>query len=204
MKDFLPIIKARSGLFRGIEESELEKLFGCLEARKQTYRKEEYILREGEQTKALGLVLSGSVLIVQEDVWGGRNVNVEAKEDTTILFLNVGRILSICPDGCSFHAQLIQNLLIDMAQKNRKLSEKITHMAKRSTREKLLSYLSEQAVKNKSAEFTIPYNRQQLADYLGVDRSGLSVQLCRLRDEGLLTFHKNKIRLIYKDSIGMI
>lgn len=220
MKEYLPIIKARSGLFRGIEESELEKLFGCLEARKQTYRKEEYILREGEQTKVLGLVLSGSVLIVQEDVWGGRNVlsvlgpgqcfaevfacvpgsvlnvSVEAKEDTTILFLNVGRILSICPDGCSFHAQLIQNLLIDMAQKNRKLSEKITHMAKRSTREKLLSYLSEQAVKNKSSEFEIPYNRQQLADYLGVDRSGLSVQLCRLRDEGMLTFHKNKIRLI--------
>ena len=186
MKEYLPIIKARSGLFSGIEEKELEKLFGCLEARKQTYRKEEYILREGEQTKALGLVLSGSVLIVQEDVWGGRNVlsvlgpgqcfaevfacvpgsvlnvSVEAKEDTTILFLNVGRILSICPDGCSFHAQLIQNLLIDMAQKNRKLSEKITHMAKRSTREKLLSYLSEQAVKNKSAEFTIPYNRQQI------------------------------------------
>ena len=173
-------------------------------------------------------MLSGSVLIVQEDVWGGRNVlsvlgtgqcfaevfacvpgsvlnvNVEAKEDTTILFLNVGRILSICPDGCSFHAQLIQNLLIDMAQKNRKLSEKITHMAKRSTREKLLSYLSEQAVKNKSSEFEIPYNRQQLADYLGVDRSGLSVQLCRLRDEGMLTFHKNKIRLIYKDSTDMI
>lgn len=74
MKEYLPIIKARSGLFRGIEESELEKLFGCLEARKQTYRKEEYILREGEQTKVLGLVLSGSVLIVQDDVWGGRNV----------------------------------------------------------------------------------------------------------------------------------
>ena len=166
-------------------------------------------------------MLSGSVLIVQEDVWGGRNVlsvlgpgqcfaevfacvpgsvlnvSVEAKEDTTILFLNVGRILSICPDGCSFHAQLIQNLLIDMAQKNR-------NMAKRSTREKLLSYLSEQAVKNKSSEFEIPYNRQQLADYLGVDRSGLSVQLCRLRDEGMLTFHKNKIRLIYKNSKDMI
>ena len=218
MKECLPIIKARSGLFRGIEESELEKLFGCLEARKQTYRKEEYILREGEQTKVLGLVLSGSVLIVQEDVWGGRNVlsvlgpgqcfaevfacvpgsvlnvSVEAKEDTTILFLNVGRILSICPDGCSFHAQLIQNLLIDMAQKNRKLSEKITHMAKRSTREKLLSYLSEQAVKNKSSEFEIPYNRQQLADYLGVIGS-LSAWI----DEGMLTFHKNKIRLICAD-----
>ena len=91
-----------------------------------------------------------------------------------------------------------------MAQKNRKLSEKITHMAKRSTREKLLSYLSEQAVKNKSSEFEIPYNRQQLADYLGVDRSGLSVQLCRLRDEGMLTFHKNKIQLIYKNSTDMI
>ena len=71
MKEYLPIIKARSGLFRGIEESELEKMFGCLEARKQTYRKEEYILREGEQTKVLGLVLSGSVLIVQEDVGAG-------------------------------------------------------------------------------------------------------------------------------------
>ena len=132
MKEYLHIIKARSGLFRGIEENELEKMFGCLEARKQTYRKEEYILREGEQTKVLGLVLSGSVLIVQDDVWGGRNVlsvlgpgqcfaevfacvpgsvlnvSVEAKEDTTILFLNVGRILSICPDGCSFHAQLFK------------------------------------------------------------------------------------------------
>ena len=75
-------------------------------------------------------------------------------------------------------------------------------MAKRSTREKLLSYLSEQAVKNKSSEFEIPYNRQQLADYLGVDRSGLSVQLCRLRDEGMLTFHKNKIRLIHKSRAG--
>ena len=74
MKEYLHIIKARSGLFRGIEENELEKMFGCLEARKQTYRKEEYILREGEQTKVLGLVLSGSVLIVQDDVWGGRNV----------------------------------------------------------------------------------------------------------------------------------
>ena len=77
-------------------------------------------------------------------------------------------------------------------------------MAKRSTREKLLSYLSEQAVKNKSSEFEIPYNRQQLADYLGVDRSGLAVQLCRLLDEWMLTFHKNKIRLIYKDSTDMI
>lgn len=142
-----------------------------------------------EQIVSHFLSAAGSVL----------NVSVEAKEDTTILFLNVGRILSICQDGCSFHAQLIQNLLIDMAQKNRKLSEKITHMAKRSTREKLLSYLSEQAVKNKSSEFEIPYNRQQLADYLSVDRSGLSVQLCRLRDEGKLTFHKNRIHLIYEN-----
>ena len=227
MKEFFPVLHT-AALFSGISDDELAAMLSCLGARIDTFPKGSRLLRAGDAVEEVGLVLAGSVLIVQEDIWGNRNilskagpgqtfaevfacvpgsvlnVSVEAKEDTTVLFLNVGRILSICPDGCSFHAQLIQNLLIDMAQKNRKLSEKITHMAKRSTREKLLSYLSEQAVKNKSSEFEIPYNRQQLADYLGVDRSGLSVQLCRLRDEGMLTFHKNKIRLIYKNSTDMI
>ena len=177
----------------------------------------------------LGLVLSGSVLIVQEDVWGGRNVlsvlgpgqcfaevfacvpgsvlnvSVEAKEDTTILFLNVGRILSICPDGCSFHAQLIQNLLIDMAQKNSKAQRENHAYGKTFHKGKAaVIFVGTGCKKSKSSKFEIPYNRQQLADYLGVDRSGLSVQLCRLRDEGMLTFHKNKIRLIYKNSTDMI
>ena len=227
MKEFFPVLHTAS-LFSGISDEELAAMLSCLGARIETFPKGSRLLRAGDTVEEVGLVLAGSALVVQEDIWGNRsilskigpgqtfaevfacvpgsvlNVSVEAKEDTTILFLNIGRILSICPDGCSFHAQLIQNLLIDMAQKNRKLSEKITHMAKRSTREKLLSYLSEQAVKNKSSKFEIPYNRQQLADYLGVDRSGLSVQLCRLRDEGMLTFHKNKIRLIYKNSKDMI
>lgn len=215
-------------LFRGIQKEELDKLFSCLKARLQIYKKDEYILHEGDQTKTLGLVISGSVLVVQEDVWGGRNVvsalgpgqcfaevfacvpgsvlnvSVEANKETEVLFLNVGHILSICPDGCSFHSKLIQNLLTDIAQKNRKLSEKMTHMSKRSTREKLLSYLSEQAMKNKSAEFVIPYNRQQLADYLGVDRSGLSVAFCKLRDEGKLIFYKNRIHLIYENGKDMV
>lgn len=210
-------------LFDGISEEELDRLLVCLKARKQVYKKNEYILYEGDQTKTIGLVLSGSVLIVQEDVWGNRNVvsmlgagqcfaevfacvpgsvlnvSVEAKEDTEILFLDMGHVISICQDGCSFHSKLIQNLLIDMAKKNRNLSEKMTHMSKRSTKGKLLSYLSEQAIKNKSSKFVIPYNRQQLADYLGVDRSGLSVAFCKLRDEGKLTFHKNRIHLIYEN-----
>ena len=104
--------------------------------------------------------------------------------------------MTICPSACDFHSRLIQNLLSIMAQKNLMLTRKITHMSRRTTREKLLSYLSEQSAKAGSEVFDIPFNRQQLADYLSVDRSAMSAELGRMRNEGLLRFNRNHFELL--------
>ena len=113
-----------------------------------------------------------------------------------MISFDVKRILTTCSSACRFHALVVQNLFFAISEKNRKLVQKLGHMSKRTTREKLISYLSEQAKKQNSGVFTIPFNRQQLADFLSVDRSAMSNELCKMRDEGLLKFDKNKFRLL--------
>ena len=160
-------------------------------------------------------MLAGSALIVQEDIWGNRsilsktgpgqtfaevfacapgavlNVSVEAESAVTVMFLRVRRVLSVCPSACSHHSRIIRNLLGELAEKNLRLNEKLTHMGQRTTRAKLMSYFSAEAQRRGGYEFDIPFSRQQLADYLGVERSGLSLELGKMRDEGLLDFHKS-------------
>lgn len=109
--------------------------------------------------------------------------------------MDVKRTLHTCDASCSFHGSVIRNLLSDIARKNIQLNEKLIHMAQRTTREKLFSYLSAESVRHNAVAFDIPYNRQQLADYLSVDRSAMSNELCKMRDEGLLSFHKNRFDL---------
>lgn len=216
--EYLNIIMS-SSLFQGIGEGEIEAVLSCLAAKTKEYKKGEFIFRNGDSVEAVGLLLSGNALIVQEDYWGNRNlishispaqlfaetfacsagavlnVSVEAASACEIMFLDIKRILSTCPSACSFHTRIIRNLLSDLANKNLRLNEKLSHMGKRSTKEKLLSYLSAQAIKSCSNEFDIPLNRQQLADYLSVDRSAMSNELCSLRDEGILSFEKNHFEL---------
>ncbi|MBQ7792149.1 MAG: winged helix-turn-helix domain-containing protein, partial [Clostridia bacterium] len=119
-----------------------------------------------------------------------------AVEDSTVLFFIVKRILTTCSSACRFHAMVVQNLFFAISEKNRKLVQKIGHMSQRTTRQKLMSYLSEEAKRQKNGRFSIPFNRQQLADFLSVDRSAMSNELCKMRDEGLLEFHKNEFRLL--------
>lgn len=126
-----------------------------------------------------------------------------AVEDSVVIFLNVKRILTSCSNACRFHSIVVQNLFFAISEKNRKLVQKIGHMSKRTTREKLISYLSEQAKKQNSGVFTIPFNRQQLADFLSVDRSAMSNELCKMRDEGLLEFEKNKFRLLQPKHLNL-
>lgn len=121
--------------------------------------------------------------------------DVAAVENSTVLFFNVKKILTTCSTACRFHSLVIQNLFFAISEKNRKLMRKLLHMSKRSTREKLLSYLSEEAKRQNRATFLIPFNRQQLADFLSVDRSAMSSELGKMRDEGLLTFQKNRFTL---------
>lgn len=155
------------------------------------------------------------MLVIQEDIWGNRNilskaglgqtfaaayacaigsrlnVSVIAETPVTVIFLNVKRILNVCPSACSHHSRIIRNLLGELAEKNLRFNEKLTHMGQRTTRSKIMSYLSAEAQRLGKYEFDVPFSRQQLADYLGVERSGLSLELGKMRSEGLLDFRKS-------------
>ena len=214
MKDFLSVIRS-SSLFSGISEDELPAVLSCLNMRKESFSKDCFLLRVGDTADSIGLVLSGNVLIIQEDIWGNRNilskagpgqsfaaayacapgsvlnVSVVAETPVTAMFLNENRILNVCSSTCVHHSRIIRNLLGELAEKNLHFSEKLSHMGQRTTRAKLMSYLSAEAQRLGKYEFDISFSRQQLADYLAVERSGLSLELGKMKRDGLLNFHKN-------------
>ena len=214
MKEFFPVIRS-APLFSGISEEELTVMLSCLRAEKRVFPKDTFLLRTGDTAESIGLVLSGSVLVVQEDIWGNRNilskagpgqtfaaayacapgsqlnVSVLAETPVTAMFLNVKRVLNVCPSACEHHSRIIRNLLGELAEKNLRFNEKLTHMGQRTTRSKIMSYLSAEAQRLGKYEFDVPFSRQQLADYLGVERSGLSLELGKMRSEGLLDFRKS-------------
>lgn len=218
MENYYSILKY-STLFWGIDEKDFVGLIQCLDGKKRSYQKDEVIFQRGDTIHSVGVVLQGSVCIVQDDFWGNRSIlgNVEvgglfgevyaclpqeimanmvlAKEKSEILFLDIKRITTTCTSSCSFHSRLIHNLLKAIAEKNLSLTQKIRHTSKRTTRDKILSYLSAQSEKSKSSSFQIPFNRQQLADYLAVDRSAMSSTLGKLKEEGMIDFHKNHFTL---------
>lgn len=213
-------------LFSGIAPHETASMLDCLGAVQHTYDRYAHILSTGDTTAALGLVISGSALIQSDDLWGNTTVfdrvrpgqifaetyactgepllvDVVAAEPCTVLFLEVGRALRICPNTCAHHERLIRNLLSLSAQKNLNLSRKIFHTAAKSIRGRLLSYLSYQARRCGSCTFTIPFDRQQLADYLNVDRSALSAELSKMQKEGLLQTRRSHFTLLcVEDSLS--
>jgi len=223
VEQYLTIMR-KSALFGGIQENELLSMLGCLSARAASYQKNQFVFRRGEINAVIGMVLCGSVHMIKEDFWGNRTilgrasagqlfgetfgclqneplgVSAIAAESAEIMFLDVRKIMTTCSSACEFHTKLIRNLFSVLAEKNLLLTKKLEHMAQRTTREKLLSYLSAESQKGGSPAFEIPYNRQQLADYLCVDRSAMSNELCKLRDEGILTFQKNSFTL--KDELS--
>lgn len=199
-------------------------MLSCLGAEQRHFSKGEMICRTGDIVTALGMVLTGAILIENNDLWAippfwtalgrGRSsprpmpalpanpmVNVVAAEPVDVLFLNMDRVLQVCSHACTHHNRLIRNLLSISAQKNLNLSRKIFHTASKSIRGRLSSYLSYQAIRSGSHSFTIPFNRQQLADYLNVDRSALSNELSKMQKEGLLKVDKSRFELMY-DSHG--
>lgn len=207
-------------LFRGATPQEVEQMLSCLGAQRRVFPKGAYVYHAGEPVRALGVVLSGSVSIENDDFWGNKSildrveaggvfaetyacipgeplmVSVVAAEPSQILFLEVERVLHTCPDACRYHTRLIENLLRISARKNLNLSRRIFHTSAKTIRGRLLSFLSYRAAQSQEEWFTIPFNRQQLADYLGVDRSALSNELSKMQREGLLQVEKNQFRLL--------
>lgn len=219
MKKYIPILK-KTKLFAGVEENEIEAMLSCLDARLQEYKKGEYVFHQGEHLNHITILASGELHIRRDDYWGNRTIvnriavgemfgeayiapesgamlnDVVAVEDSAVMFFDVRRIITVCSSACRFHSTVVQNMFFAISEKNRMLLQKLGHISKRTTREKLISYLSEQAKRNHNASFSIPFNRQQLADFLSVDRSAMSNELCKMRDEGLLEFEKNQFRLL--------
>ena len=209
-------------LFRGASRAEMEEMLRCLDTEIRRYRKGETILRMGDRTRRLGLVLSGGVTLENDDAWGKRTVlghvgegevfaetyaclpdqplmvNAVAAAETRVLFLDVGRLFSGQP-GCVHQRVLVRNLLNITARKNLALSRRSFYTSSRTIRERLLSYLSDQAVLQGSDRFSIPFDRQGLADYLGVDRSALSNELSKLRREKLVYTEKNQFHLLKQE-----
>lgn len=208
-----------SQLFRGLDEAEITSLLGCLNAVERSFQKGEVILSEGSITENIGIVLSGMAVISCNDIWGNTSilgnvapgsvfaevyacipgqpmlVTVSAVEDTSVLFMNVGRVLATCTNACPFHIRLVRNLLTVCAHKSLQLSQRIQHTSSKFIRGRLMSYFSECAKRTGSNSFLIPYNRQQLADYLNVDRSTMCNELSKMQKDGIIEYERNRILL---------
>ena len=184
-------ILTECALFHGLQEAQIRQMLPCLSARRASFRRGQFLLRAGEQAAWAGILLSGEAEILQEDFWGNRNllaaagpgelfaeafacvqarapVSVLCKTDGRVLYFDTHAVFSPCEKGCAQHRTLSQNLIRVLAEKNMQLNEKAGYLSQRSTREKLLAYLSAQARRAGSASFRIPFDRQQLADYLKV------------------------------------
>ena len=219
MKNYIHILK-KTKLFAGVGDDEISAMLSCLGARLYNYKKGEYVLRQGEHLSDIIVLVEGNLHIQKDDYWGNRSIlgqvavgemfgeayvapesgallnDVVATENSTVIFFDVRKIITTCSSGCRFHYMIVQNMFFAISDKNRKLVQKLGHMSKRSTREKLISYLSEEARRQNSPRFTIPFNRQQLADFLSVDRSAMSNELSKMRNEGLLEFDRNCFHLL--------
>lgn len=210
---------SKNPLFNDLNMEELKAMLLCLSARAVSFEKNSYIFTEGSENSNIGIVISGRVHIIKDDYWGNRTilaemgasdmfgeafcfagvkimpVSVIALENTGILLFDYKRILNTCAKTCSYHTKLISNMVGIISRKNMLLTQKMQYITQKKTRDKLLSYLSAQSELYGNNKFDIPFNRQELADYLSVERSAMSNELCKMRDENLIDFHKNHFHL---------
>ena len=218
-KKDLDIIKT-SILFSGLTEDELQEALHALHARKKSYEKDELLLMAGVLTDDFGMVLSGSVTIESKDIWGSRTilnhaaagdfyaeafsiipdeplyVDVRANEPTTVALFDMSRLQSLKDSTPSWLTKLLSNLLTISIHKNMILSKRSFHTSPKSARGRVMAYLNSIAMKTHRMEFDIPFDRQHMADYLNLDRTALSKELSRMRDDGLITYRKNHFRII--------
>ena len=218
MNKYLPVLK-NCPLFKNLSDEDIVNSLKCMNAQLIKKKKDEYIIHAGSTIDSIGLIVQGSALIVQDDLWGNRNIvanlspgnfygepfasipgtvmnlSVVATKDCEIFLLGIDKLLNMCTNSCSYHNEIIRNLVNVMADKILMLNDKITHTSKRKTRDKLLSYLSAESIRQNSLNFDITYNRQQLADFLCVERSAMTNELSKLQDEGYITTHRSHFEL---------
>ena len=214
------INEIRTPLFDHIAPDERTAMLGCIGYHIENFKGGEVVHFEAENIRHIGILLSGTVDMVKEDIWGSRTlllrvrknemfgetfacgednsslVTFSVSEDAKILFLPFDRVMHSCTMACRFHHQLIENMVHIIAKKNRDLMRKVEVVSRRTIREKLLAYLSLQAQEQGNRYIEIPFGRLELAEYLCVDRSALTRELAKMKDEGLIDYDKNCFRIL--------
>jgi CRP-like cAMP-binding protein len=218
MKNFMS--EVNSPLFHGIRPDELDAMLGCIGYHIGTFKKGDIVAFEGDNLKHIGIIMKGSVDMVKEDLWGNKTMLVRTRkdelfgetfacgsdslsvvtflvsEDAKILFMPFDRVMHSCTMACQFHHRLIENMVKIIADKNRDLMRKVDVVSKRTIRERLLAYLSIQAQLQDTRYFEIPLGRVELAEYLCVDRSALTRELAKMKEDGLIDYDKNCFRIL--------
>lgn len=207
-------------MFDGIQPEERKAMLGCIGYHIGRFRRGDIVAFEAENIQHIGIVLSGAVDMIKEDLWGNKTMLVRSRrneifgetfacgsdnlsvvtflvsEDADVLFLPFNRVMHSCTMACRFHHRLIENMVHIIADKNRDLMRKVEVVSKRTIREKLLAYLSIQAQIQESRYFEIPLGRIELAEYLCVDRSALTRELAKMKEDGLIDYDRNCFRML--------
>ena len=216
----MPARLSDAPLFRGIPAEEVDAMLPCLGASRRAYRRGERVMRAGQVTTRVGVLLEGRLHVEMPDAWGNvsvlesvgpgepfavayacgkegvLDVDVVADADSTVATLEAARVLHPCERQCACHGALVRNLLMSMANKNIAMNRRAMAMAPKTVRGKILSYLSVQQTVAGMSEFAIPFTQEKLASYLGVDRSTLSAELSSLRKEGVIDYKGRTFRLM--------
>lgn len=219
MEKYLELLETLA-LFDGINRNDIPVILNRLKSTASFYEKGEYIRLEGDAADFIGIVLEGEIHVLQDDYYGNRNINfsfhagdmfaeafacaeaaelpvdILATSRAYILFLDRSMLFGKCSKTCAFHSILIRNLLKIVAGKNMLLNQKLSYSSHKTTGEKIMAYLSDQAKLHHSSEFIIPFNRQELADYLGVERSAMSAEISRLQKQGRLITRRSYFKLL--------
>ena len=214
------IKELQSPLFNGIVSTDFPAMLDCIGYHISAFHKGEIIAFEGENLKHIGLILSGAVDMVKEDLWGNKTMLIRARkhelfgetfacgddnlsvvtflasEDARILFMPFDRVMHSCTRACIFHHQLIENMVRVIAQKNRDLMRKTEVISKKTLREKIMAYLSIQAQLQNSRYIELPLGRIELAEYLCADRSALTRELVKMKQDGLIDYDRNCFRIL--------
>jgi CRP-like cAMP-binding protein len=221
MEQYYPVLK-NCALFRKIDETEFGHLMKCLDAQVKSYRAEEYVFFSGDEINYVGIVLSGVVEIMKENLAGNKHivaflsssdmfaegivctarrispVTVQVREEAKILFIPYERVIKSCGNSCSFHISLIQNMMVVLGEKNVNLNRKLELLTLKGMREKIASYLINESGERGSSMFQIMLNRTELADYLNVSRTSMCRELARMKEEGLIDYYGNSFKIVNK------
>lgn len=219
MEQYFEILE-RCPLFEGIGKEELLSVLKCLEVRTEKYKSGEPVFLQGDAVRKLGVVLEGSIQIVRDDYYGNRSIvttvsppqifaetfafagvssvplSAWANSDSAVMMINPEKIICSCSKACGFHSRIISNLVRVMASKNLEINKKLEITSQRTTRDKLMTYLFLTSREKGAKSFTVPFDRQELADYLEVDRSGLSAEIGKLKREGVLLCRRSEFTLL--------